>query len=137
MINIAVIGSGTMGSGIAQVAATAGCTVKLYDVNDEALHKSKTALERIMTRLVEKERITADEKERVLQSISYVNSLSDLADADLTIEAIVENVEIKKKVFVELESLQSDKAVIASNTSSLSIASLAASLKKPERFIGI
>lgn len=136
-MNIAVIGSGTMGSGIAQVAATAGCTVKLYDVNDEALHKSKTALERIMTRLVEKERITADEKERVLQSISYVNSLSNLADADLTIEAIVENVEIKKKVFVELESLQSDKAIIASNTSSLSIASLAASLKKPERFIGI
>lgn len=137
MMNIAVIGSGTMGSGIAQVAATAGCTVKLYDVNDEILSKSKADLERIMSRLVEKERITKDEKERILQSITYVNTLSDLSDADLTIEAIVENAEIKKKVFTELESLQSDKAVIASNTSSLSIASLAASLKKPERFIGI
>ena len=136
-MNIAVIGSGTMGSGIAQVAATAGCTVKLYDVNDEILSKSKADLERIMSRLVEKERITKDEKERILQSITYVNTLSDLSDADLTIEAIVENAEIKKKVFTELESLQSDKAVIASNTSSLSIASLAASLKKPERFIGI
>lgn len=137
MMNIAVIGSGTMGSGIAQVAATAGCTVKLYDVNDEILSKSKADLERIMSRLVEKERITTDEKERILQSITCVNTLSDLSDADLTIEAIVENAEIKKKVFTELESLQSDKAVIASNTSSLSIASLAASLKKPERFIGI
>ncbi|MEX0997570.1 MAG: 3-hydroxyacyl-CoA dehydrogenase NAD-binding domain-containing protein [Flavobacteriaceae bacterium] len=136
-MKVAIIGSGTMGSGIAQVAATAGCNVKVYDVNQEALDKSKTALAKIMSRLVEKGKIDNEEKSRIENNISYVGSLMDLADADLTIEAIIENAEIKQKVFQELESYQSDTAIIASNTSSLSIASLAASLKKPERFIGI
>lgn len=136
-MNIAIIGSGTMGSGIAQVAATAGCSVKLYDTNKAALDKSKTALEKVLSRLVEKEKIDEAEKSRIQNSIAYVSSLKDLADADLTIEAIIENAEIKQKVFAELESYQSDEAIIASNTSSLSIASLAASLKHPERFIGI
>src|SRR5690554_6756309 len=136
-MNIAIIGSGTMGSGIAQIAATAGCSVKLYDTNKAALDKSKTALEKVLSRLVEKEKIDEAEKSRIQSSIAYVSSLKDLSDADLTIEAIIENAEIKQKVFVELESYQSDEAIIASNTSSLSIASLAASLKKPERFIGI
>lgn len=126
-----------MGSGIAQVAATAGCSVKLYDTNKAALDKSKTALEKVLSRLVEKEKIDEAEKSRIQNSIAYVSSLKDLADADLTIEAIIENAEIKQQVFAELESYQSDEAIIASNTSSLSIASLAASLKHPERFIGI
>jgi len=126
-----------MGSGIAQVAATAGCSVKLYDTNQAALDKSKTALAKVMSRLVEKGKIDESEKSRIENSISYVGSLKELSDADLTIEAIVENAEIKQKVFAELETYQSQDAIIASNTSSLSIASLAASLKKPERFIGI
>lgn len=126
-----------MGSGIAQVAATAGCFVKVYDTNRQALDKSKDALEKVLNRLVEKEKINAGEKSRIENHISYVDNLKDLSDANLTIEAIVENAEIKQKVFAELENYQSDKAIIASNTSSLSIASLAASLKKPERFIGI
>ncbi len=126
-----------MGSGIAQVAATAGCSVKVYDTNQAALEKSKTALEKVLTRLVEKNYIGETEKNLIQSRISYVGNLKDLADADLTIEAIIENAEIKQKVFSELESYQSDDAIIASNTSSLSIASLAASLKKPERFIGI
>ncbi|WP_339609236.1 3-hydroxyacyl-CoA dehydrogenase NAD-binding domain-containing protein [uncultured Planktosalinus sp.] len=136
-MKLAIIGSGTMGSGIAQVAATAGCSVKLYDTNQAALDKSKAALAKVMSRLVEKGKIDEKEKSRIENSISYVGSLKDLAEADLTIEAIIENAEIKQKVFQELESYQSDTAIIASNTSSLSIASLAASLKKPERFIGI
>lgn len=136
-MTIAIIGSGTMGSGIAQVAATSGCVVKLYDTNQQALDKSKSALEKVLSRLVEKGRIDDPEKNRIQNNIHYVGSLKDLADADLTIEAIIENAEIKQKVFAELESYQSDEAIIASNTSSLSIASLAASLKKPERFIGI
>lgn len=126
-----------MGSGIAQVAATAGCSVKLYDTNQAALDKSKAALEKVLARLIEKKYIGETEKNLIQKRISYVSSLKDLADADLTIEAIIENAEIKQKVFAELESYQSDEAIIASNTSSLSIASLAASLKKPERFIGI
>lgn len=135
--NIGVVGAGTMGSGIAQVAATAGCAVKLFDLNSAALDKAKSALEKILTRLIEKGRIDTDEKNRIQGNIQYVNTLKDLTDSDLTIEAIVENLDIKKKVFQELEGYVSDQCIIASNTSSLSIASIAASLEKPERCIGI
>ncbi|EAQ38558.1 3-hydroxyacyl-CoA dehydrogenase PaaC [Dokdonia sp. MED134] len=135
--NIGIIGAGTMGSGIAQVAATAGCAVKLFDVNQEALDKAKEALEKVLKRLIEKGRIDASEKDRIQANITYVTTLKELANADLTIEAIVENLEVKKKVFQELETYVSDTAIIASNTSSLSIASIAASLQNPERCIGI
>ncbi|WP_298353272.1 3-hydroxyacyl-CoA dehydrogenase NAD-binding domain-containing protein [uncultured Dokdonia sp.] len=135
--NIGIIGAGTMGSGIAQVAATAGCAVKLFDVNQEALDKAKAALEKVLKRLIEKGRIDASEKDRIQANITYVTTLKELANADLTIEAIVENLEVKKKVFQELETYVSDTAIIASNTSSLSIASIAASLQNPERCIGI
>ena len=134
---VGIIGAGTMGSGIAQVAATAGCTVKLFDLNQEALDKAKASLEKIMDRLVEKGRIDTAEKNRVTGNIDYVNSLRTLADSDMTIEAIVENLDIKKQVFQELEGYVSDHCIIASNTSSLSIASIAAALEKPERCIGI
>jgi 3-hydroxybutyryl-CoA dehydrogenase len=136
-MKVAIIGSGTMGSGIAQVAATAGCTVKLYDTKTEALEKAKQALEKILSRLIEKGRIDDKEKNRIQSNITYVARLKALADADLTIEAIVENLEVKQKVFQEIESYQSDEAIIASNTSSLSIASIASALEKPERCIGI
>ncbi|WP_298897462.1 3-hydroxyacyl-CoA dehydrogenase NAD-binding domain-containing protein [uncultured Psychroserpens sp.] len=136
-MNVGIIGSGTMGSGIAQVAATAGCQVKLYDTNQVALDKAKAALEKILLRLIEKGRIDTVEKERIQSNISYVGSLKALSDSNLTIEAIIENLEIKKKVFSELESYVANDCIIASNTSSLSIASIAASLEKPERCIGI
>ena len=126
-----------MGSGIAQVAATSGCLVKIYDTNRAALDKAKASLEKILNRLIEKGRIDSDEKNRIQSHIQYVDSLKDLADSDLTIEAIIENLEIKKQVFQELESFVSENCIIASNTSSLSIASIAASLKKPSRCIGI
>lgn len=136
-MNIGIIGSGTMGSGIAQVAATAGCSVRLYDTNKAALDKAKASLEKILSRLIEKGRIDSDEKNRIQNNISYVNTLKDLRDSDLTIEAIIENLDVKKKVFSELETYVGENCIIASNTSSLSIASIAASLKKPERCIGI
>lgn len=134
---VGIIGSGTMGSGIAQVAATAGCFVKLYDTNHSALERSKVALEKILSRLVEKSRIDEIEKSRIQNNILYVDNLKDLSDSDIVIEAIVENLEIKQKVFSELETYVSADCTIASNTSSLSIASIASSLKKPERCIGI
>ncbi|HSD14873.1 MAG TPA: 3-hydroxyacyl-CoA dehydrogenase NAD-binding domain-containing protein [Flavobacterium sp.] len=137
MKKVAVIGSGTMGSGIAQVAATAGCSVKLYDTNQEALNRSKAALENTLSKLVEKAKIDEAEKARILNATSYVTTLQDLSDSDLVIEAIVENIDIKRKVFSELETLVSAETVLASNTSSLSIASIAASCQKPERVIGI
>lgn len=134
---VGIIGSGTMGSGIAQVAATSGCKVNVYDTNQDALNKSKAALEKVLLRLIEKERIDETEKNRIQNNISYVNSLKGLADSNLTIEAIVENLEIKQKVFSELETYVSDETIIASNTSSLSIASIASALQKPERCVGI
>jgi 3-hydroxybutyryl-CoA dehydrogenase len=136
-MNVGIIGGGTMGSGIAQVAATAGCKVKLYDTNQAALDKAKATLEKILLRLIEKGRIDSHEKIRIQTNISYIDNLKDLADSNLTIEAIVENLDIKKKVFSELESYVSEDCIIASNTSSLSIASIAASLQKPERCVGI
>jgi len=135
--NVGIIGAGTMGSGIAQVAATAGCTVKLYDTRKEALDKAEAALEKILNRLIEKGRIDTEEKSRIQSNIQYVDALQTLTDADLTIEAIIENLDIKKTVFQELETYVSEHCIIASNTSSLSIASIAASLDKPERCIGI
>jgi len=136
-MKVAIIGSGTMGSGIAQVAATSGCAVKLFDLNQEALTKSKKALETTLFKLVEKEKINDTEKSRIQNNISYVNNLQNLSDSDLVIEAIVENLEVKRKVFSELETLVSENTILASNTSSLSIASIAASCQKPERVIGI
>lgn len=136
-MNVGIIGSGTMGSGIAQVAATADCQVKLYDTNQVALDKAKANLEKVLNRLIEKGRIDSEEKIRIQSNISYVDSLKNLSDSNLTIEAIIENIDIKQKVFSELESYVSDDCIIASNTSSLSIASIASSLQKPERCIGI
>ena len=136
-MNVAIIGSGTMGSGIAQVAATSGCTVKIYDTNEQALQKSKQSLEVTLSKLVEKAKIDENEKNRIQSAISYVNTLQELADSNLVIEAIIENLEIKRKLFSELESLVAPETILASNTSSLSIASIAASCQKPERVIGI
>ncbi len=136
-MNVGIIGSGTMGSGIAQVAATAGCMVNLYDTNQIALDKAKASLEKILNRLIEKGRIDTDEKNRIQNNINYVSSLKELRDSNLTIEAIIENLDIKQKVFSELETYVSKECIIASNTSSLSIASIASSLENPERCIGI
>ena len=136
-INVAIIGSGTMGSGIAQVAATSGCAVKLFDTNKDALAKSKTSLENTLSKLVEKGKIDAFEKTRILNNITYVNEMSELSNSDLVIEAIIENLEIKQKLFSDLEKIVSENCILASNTSSLSITSIASSCQKSERVIGI
>ena len=136
-MNIAIIGSGTMGSGIAQVAATAGCEVKIYDTNLDALAKSKSNLENTLSKLVEKAKIDEHEKSRIENNISYAHTLGELSHSDLVIEAIIENMEIKRKLFSELENYVSPETILASNTSSLSIAYIAASCQKPERVIGI
>jgi 3-hydroxybutyryl-CoA dehydrogenase len=134
---VGVIGSGTMGSGIAQVAATSGCVVNLYDTSKEALAKSKSNLETALSKLVEKGKIDTAEKNRISANISYVNALKDLSYSDLVIEAIIENIDVKRKLFSDLENYVAPDTILASNTSSLSIASIAASCEKPERVIGI
>lgn len=136
-MKVGIIGAGTMGSGIAQVASTANCQVYLYDAQAAALEKSQKQLVKIMERLVQKGRLSEDKAQQIQQNITYVQDLEQLAASELVIEAIIEHPDIKKQVFQKLEPLLSDTAIIASNTSSLSIASLAASCQRPERFIGI
>ncbi len=134
---IGIIGSGAMGSGIAQVAATAGNQVLVYDNNETALIKAEANLKSGLLKLVEKQKITQEKSESIINNIKFVSSLDSFSNCNLIIEAIVENLDIKKKVFTSLEEIVSEHCVLASNTSSLSITSIASACKKPERVIGI
>lgn len=134
---IGVVGSGAMGSGIAQVAATAGHPTIVYDTNAAALEKAKTNLSNSLKKLVEKEKISSDKAQSILELTSYSSSIQDFKSCDLIIEAIVENIDVKQSVFKELESITSDTCVLASNTSSLSITSIASACNNPEKVIGI
>lgn len=136
-MNISIIGAGSMGSGIAQVAATANCKVKLFDTNAAALEKADKKLRKILTRLVEKGRIDEAKKTSILENITHITDLNEIADANLIIEAIVENLDVKQSVFKNIESIVSTNCILASNTSSLSIASIAAACEVPERVVGI
>jgi len=136
-MKVSVIGAGTMGAGIAQIAATKGHEVCLYDSFDGVIETAENKLKKILNRLVEKERISQSENEAILDRINFSNSLENIKGSELVIEAIIENLEIKQKVFAEIESLVDDNCIIASNTSSLSIASIASSCKKAERVVGI
>jgi 3-hydroxybutyryl-CoA dehydrogenase len=136
-MNIGIIGAGTMGVGIAQVAATAGCKVVIYDAQTLQIDKALSGLEKTLQKLVEKTKISQEKATEIRNNIAKGVTLQDLKDSDLVIEAIIENKEIKTKVFTELEQYVSENCIIASNTSSISITSLGAELKKPERFIGI
>lgn len=137
MMKVGIIGSGSMGSGIAQVAATFGHDVYLFDTNAEALEKAKASYEKIFNRLVEKGKYTETQKSEIIGRISFSSSMKDFSDCGLVIEAIIERLDIKKSVFSELETIVSDDCILASNTSSLSIASIAAACKKSDRVIGI
>jgi len=134
---VGVLGAGSMGSGIVQIAATNKHQVTLVDLNEDALVKASTGLKNILSRLVQKEKIDQATADNIMGRITFSTSTKDLAECDLIIEAIIENLEVKKKVFAQLESITSPNCILASNTSSLSIASIAAACKKPERVIGI
>lgn len=136
-MNVGIIGAGTMGIGIAQVAATNGCKVWVYDANAKQVETATVGLEKTLTKLVDKQKISAAKMTEILANITIATELKDFKDCELIIEAIIENKEIKTKVFTELEKHVSESCVIGSNTSSISITSLGAELQKPERFIGI
>ena len=136
-MNVGIIGAGTMGIGIAQVAATNGCKVWVYDANAKQVETATLGLEKTLSKLVDKQKISAEKMTEILSNISIATELKDFKDCELIIEAIIENKEIKTKVFTELEKHVSESCVIGSNTSSISITSLGAELQKPERFIGI
>lgn len=134
---VGIIGSGTMGIGIAQVAATSGCDVFLYDANFQQTEKSLKNLKISLDKLAEKGKISAEKSLEIFSQIKPCLDLENLKDCNLVIEAIIENKEIKVKVFKNLENLVSKDCVLASNTSSISITSLQSELQNPERFIGI
>ena len=134
---IGVLGAGTMGAGIAQVAAQSGHKVVLVDVNSDALDKAKNKLTKIFNRLVEKGKWEEKFANETFGRIQFSSQTKDFKDCKLVIEAIVENIEIKHSVFENLESIVGDDCILASNTSSLSIASIGSVLKDPSRVIGI
>ena len=133
----AVIGAGAMGSGIAHVLAKAGHSVYLFDTNQQALDKGLASIKKDLDFLLSKGKISEADHNSILGRISPVTELHALKDSSLVIEAIVENLDIKRKLFAELESLLSDQAILTSNTSSISITAIAAQLKRPERLLGV
>ena len=136
-INIGVIGAGTMGRGIAQIAAQAGHKVVLCDSNDEALSAAKTDLENILRRLESKNRLDGKTAAVVLANIHFYKSVDECRNCGMIIEAIVENLSLKQQLFQSLEKIAPADTILASNTSSLSIAAIAGKCVQPERILGI
>jgi 3-hydroxybutyryl-CoA dehydrogenase len=134
---VAVVGSGAMGSGIAQVAAAAGHQVRVYDTRPEAVSKAIADIAKAYAKLVEKGRMGAAEADLARERIQPAASLGDLSDAALVVEAIVENLDVKRKLFTDLEAIVRDNCILATNTSSISITSIAAPLRRPERLVGM
>jgi 3-hydroxybutyryl-CoA dehydrogenase len=134
---IGVIGAGTMGNGIAQVAARAGYDVVMRDVEDEFLRRALAAIDRSLQRDVDKERLTEEEKRAVLGRVRTTKKLQDLAGASFVVEAITENLDAKRDVFRALDELTGPEAILASNTSSISITKLGAATKRPDKVIGM
>ena len=134
--HIFVIGAGTMGNGIAQVAATSGYQVTCMDVIPAALEKSKATIEKSTSKLLEKEKITAEQKTNA-DAIQYVSNMDTMKDANFVIEAATENPELKFKIFEDMDANAREGVILASNTSSISITKIAAQTNRPESVIGM
>jgi 3-hydroxybutyryl-CoA dehydrogenase len=134
---VGVIGAGTMGIGIAQVAVQNNKQVVVIESNEEVLHKSQVNLFKTFDKLVEKGKLTSEEVSSYKNALSFTTDYNALKNADLVIEAIIENLEVKHSVFKKIEEIVNDSCILASNTSSLSIASISSVLKNPSRFLGI
>ena len=134
---IGVVGAGTMGNGIAQVAARAGNRVVMRDVQDEFLERGMSAIGKSLQRDVDKERLSEDEKRSVIARIRTTTALDDLRDASFVIEAVTEHLEVKTEVFKMLDEITKPETVLASNTSSISITKLGAATRRPDKVIGM
>ena len=134
---VAVIGAGTMGNGIAQVFAHNGFPVTMIDVEKDFVDRGMAAIEKSLSRLVKKEAIDEKAKEEIIGRIGTDTELESAKDADLVVEAVFESFDVKREVFTKLDSICGDGTILASNTSSISITKLAAVTKRPDRFIGM
>lgn len=136
-VKIGVVGAGTMGSGIAQIAATFGHNVYLFDAYKDQLKTSEQGLLKILNRQVTKDRMTQKEMDEILHRIHFVDHLKNFTDCEIVFEAITENLQAKKDQLARIEGIVNRSCILATNTSSLSIAALSSALKKPGRFIGV
>ncbi|HYJ46282.1 MAG TPA: 3-hydroxybutyryl-CoA dehydrogenase [Pyrinomonadaceae bacterium] len=134
---IGVVGAGTMGNGIAQVAARAGFNVVLRDVKDEFLRRGMSAVDKSLQRDVDKERLKEEEKQAIIGRIQTATEMEALKTADLIVEAVTEDLNVKQEVFRQLDELTRPEAILASNTSSISITKLGAATRRPEKVIGM
>ena len=134
---IGVVGAGTMGNGIAQVAARAGYDVVMRDVSEEFLQRGMSAIDKSLQRDVDKERLSGEEKATIVSRIKTTTDLSALKDATLVVEAITEDTAIKSNLFKELDAITVSSTILASNTSSISITKLAAATNRPDKVIGM
>ena len=134
---IGIIGAGTMGHGIALVAARAGYEIILHDVKDEYVKKGISSIEKFINKSIEKGKMTPEDKKSILGKINGTTKLEDMKDVDLIIEAIVEEVKIKKEVFQKLDGICKKETLFSSNTSTIPITDLASSTKRPDQFIGM
>ena len=138
MKNISVIGAGTMGNGIAHVFAQSGFKVKLIDISEDALNRAMATIEKNLDRLVSKERITEDDKRNTLGNIGSTTDFKEgVSQADLVVEAATENMELKLSIFKDMDNAAPEKAILASNTSSISITKIASVTNRPEKVIGM
>jgi len=136
-MKIFVCGAGTMGSGIAQVLAQKGCQVVLRDIEEKYVSKGIAAIEKNLSRSVDKGKLSQEEKENILKNIKGTINLEEAKDADLVLEAIVEKMEPKKDLFKALDEICPPQTIFASNTSALSISELAGTTQRPDKFIGM
>jgi len=134
---VGIIGAGQMGAGIAQVCALSGFETILWDASSEAMKRGREGIKKSLAKFVEKEKLTQNDADDTLKRLKNGDSLSQFSECNLVIEAIIENFSIKEKLFSELDDILSPSAILASNTSSISITKLAASTSRPEKFIGI
>jgi 3-hydroxybutyryl-CoA dehydrogenase len=134
---IGVVGAGAMGNGIAQIAAQIGCDVVLRDIKDEFVERGMKAIEKFLGRSVEKGKLEASERDAILGRIKGTTSMGDLKDVDFVVEAVIEDLDLKRAVFKELDDLVRPEVILASNTSSMSLTEIAAATNRPDKVCGM